>query len=60
MTPAGLEKIAASKQDGSWNSYDAIEQLIIPTDLQDRKRCLAVCQQERVEPVAFTFPSAGG
>lgn len=35
MTQAGLEKIAASKQTGSWNSYDAIETLTMPTDLQE-------------------------
>ncbi len=34
MTPSGLEKIEAAKQDGSWNKLDAIEQLIIPADLK--------------------------
>jgi uncharacterized protein YdeI (YjbR/CyaY-like superfamily) len=34
MTEAGLEKIEAAKQDGSWNSLDAIEALIVPIDLQ--------------------------
>lgn len=34
MTEAGLAKIAAAKQDGSWHSLDAIEALIIPIDLQ--------------------------
>jgi uncharacterized protein YdeI (YjbR/CyaY-like superfamily) len=34
MTEAGLEKIEAAKQDGSWNKLDAVEALIIPTDLQ--------------------------
>jgi uncharacterized protein YdeI (YjbR/CyaY-like superfamily) len=34
MTPFGLEKIEAAKQDGSWNKLDAIEQLIIPADLK--------------------------
>ncbi|MDJ0620999.1 MAG: YdeI/OmpD-associated family protein [Calothrix sp. MO_192.B10] len=34
MTTAGLEKIEVAKQDGSWNSLDAIEALIIPIDLQ--------------------------
>lgn len=32
MTIAGLEKIAAAKQNGSWNSLDAIEALIIPLE----------------------------
>ncbi|MCL1474858.1 YdeI/OmpD-associated family protein [Argonema antarcticum] len=34
MTEAGLSKIAAAKQDSSWNTLDAIEALIIPDDLQ--------------------------
>ena len=34
MTPSGLEKIEAAKQDGSWHKLDAIEELIIPADLK--------------------------
>lgn len=34
MTKAGLEKIEAAKKDGSWNTLDAIEELIIPADLK--------------------------
>jgi uncharacterized protein YdeI (YjbR/CyaY-like superfamily) len=34
MTQAGLEKIQAAKQDGSWNSLDAIEAMTIPIDLK--------------------------
>ncbi|MGI8500001.1 MAG: YdeI/OmpD-associated family protein [Hassallia sp.] len=34
MTQVGLEKIEAAKQDGSWNSLDAIEALTIPIDLK--------------------------
>jgi uncharacterized protein YdeI (YjbR/CyaY-like superfamily) len=33
MTPAGLSKIEAAKQDGSWNALDSIESLEIPPDL---------------------------
>jgi len=33
MAPAGLAKIEAAKQDGSWNALDAIEALEIPSDL---------------------------
>jgi uncharacterized protein YdeI (YjbR/CyaY-like superfamily) len=33
MAPAGLAKIAAAKQDGSWNALDAVEALEIPSDL---------------------------
>ncbi|MEH2376523.1 YdeI/OmpD-associated family protein [Nostoc sp.] len=34
MTTVGLEKIEAAKENGSWNSLDAIEALIIPLDLK--------------------------
>ncbi|MCC5613561.1 YdeI/OmpD-associated family protein [Nostoc sp. CHAB 5836] len=34
MTTVGLEKIEAAKQNGSWNSLDAIEALIIPLDFK--------------------------
>ena len=33
MAPAGLAKIEAAKQDGSWNALDAVEALEIPSDL---------------------------
>lgn len=33
MQPAGLEKIAIAKQDGSWSKLDAVEALEIPPDL---------------------------
>ena len=33
MMPAGLAKVEAAKQDGSWNALDAIEALEIPPDL---------------------------
>lgn len=33
MTPAGMSKIAAAKQDGSWSALDAVEALQIPPDL---------------------------
>lgn len=44
MTQVGLEKIAAAKQDGSWNSLDAIEALTIPTDLQQALEANATAQ----------------
>jgi uncharacterized protein YdeI (YjbR/CyaY-like superfamily) len=34
MTPSGIEKIETAKKDGSWNTLDAIEALIIPIDLK--------------------------
>ncbi len=34
MTPAGLEKIRAAKQDGSWTRLDAVESLRLPPDLK--------------------------
>ena len=33
MTPTGLAKIEAAKQDGSWGALDAIEELTLPPDL---------------------------
>ncbi|GAB4215143.1 MAG: YdeI/OmpD-associated family protein [Synechococcales cyanobacterium] len=35
MHPAGLAKVAAAQQDGSWSALDAIEALEIPVDLED-------------------------
>ena len=34
MMPAGLEKIATAKKNGSWNKYENLEKLIIPEDLK--------------------------
>jgi uncharacterized protein YdeI (YjbR/CyaY-like superfamily) len=34
MMPAGLAKVEAAKQDGSWSALDAIEALEIPSDLE--------------------------
>ncbi|MCB0811504.1 MAG: hypothetical protein KDB96_19675, partial [Flavobacteriales bacterium] len=34
MTKAGLAKIEAAKKDGSWTALDAVEALVVPTDLQ--------------------------
>ena len=31
---SGLRKIEIAKQNGSWNSLDAVEELVIPEDLQ--------------------------
>ena len=33
MTPAGMAKIEAAQQDGSWTKLDAVEALEIPSDL---------------------------
>ena len=33
MAPAGLAKIAAAKEDGSWSALDAVEALELPPDL---------------------------
>lgn len=33
MMPAGLAKIEAARQDGSWSSFDAVEDLLVPDDL---------------------------
>lgn len=34
MTSTGLEKIEVAKQNGSWSAYDAIEDLTMPSDLE--------------------------
>lgn len=33
MAPAGLAVVEAAKADGTWSSYDAIEELTVPDDL---------------------------
>jgi uncharacterized protein YdeI (YjbR/CyaY-like superfamily) len=33
MAPAGLALVEAAKADGTWSSYDAIEELSVPDDL---------------------------
>ena len=34
MTEAGLKSIAIAKENGSWNNLDAVEELVIPDDLE--------------------------
>ena len=34
MMPAGLARVEAAKQDGSWNALDQVEALEIPPDLK--------------------------
>jgi uncharacterized protein YdeI (YjbR/CyaY-like superfamily) len=34
MTGAGLKIIEVAKQNGSWNAYDAVEELTMPEDLR--------------------------
>ena len=45
MAPAGLAKIEAAKQDGSWNALDAIEALEIPPDLAAALAANPIAQQ---------------
>jgi uncharacterized protein YdeI (YjbR/CyaY-like superfamily) len=45
MMPAGLAKIEAAKQDGSWTALDAIEALEIPPDLDTALANYANAQQ---------------
>jgi uncharacterized protein YdeI (YjbR/CyaY-like superfamily) len=35
MAAPGLAKIAAAKADGSWSALDAVEDLVVPPDLQE-------------------------
>ncbi|WP_143780477.1 YdeI/OmpD-associated family protein [Leptolyngbya sp. 'hensonii'] len=50
MTPAGLAKVEAARQDGSWNALDAIEALEIPPDLD---AALAAYSSARLHFEAF-------
>ncbi|MEI8019257.1 MAG: YdeI/OmpD-associated family protein [Schlesneria sp.] len=34
MMPAGLAKVEAAQKDGSWEKWDAVEELTIPADLK--------------------------
>ncbi|WP_242050445.1 YdeI/OmpD-associated family protein [Oculatella sp. FACHB-28] len=45
MMPAGLTKVEAAKQDGSWNALDAIEALEIPPDLETALASYAEAKQ---------------
>ncbi|MDM9382620.1 YdeI/OmpD-associated family protein [Chlorogloeopsis sp. ULAP01] len=54
MTKVGLEKIEAAKKDGSWNKLDAIEELIIPTDL---KQALEANETAKMHFEAFSNSS---
>jgi uncharacterized protein YdeI (YjbR/CyaY-like superfamily) len=49
MQPAGLAKIEAAKADGSWATYDAVENHEIPADLQaafDARPALALAYRD--------------
>jgi uncharacterized protein YdeI (YjbR/CyaY-like superfamily) len=45
MTEAGMTKIIAAQQDGSWNLLDAIEALVIPVDLEQALAADSAAQQ---------------
>ena len=45
ITPAGLAKIAAAQEDGSWAALDAVEALQVPADLQVALAGNAAAQQ---------------
>jgi len=45
MASAGLAKIEAAKQDGSWNALDAVEALEIPPDLAEALARYSLAQQ---------------
>lgn len=45
MMPAGLAKIEAAQQDGSWTALDAIENLEIPPDLDRALRTNPIADQ---------------
>ncbi len=45
MTPAGLAKIEAAKADGSWTKLDAVEDLVIPPDLEQALAAVAAADR---------------
>jgi uncharacterized protein YdeI (YjbR/CyaY-like superfamily) len=45
IAPAGLAKIEAAKQDGSWNALDSVEALEIPADLKKALAANRMAQQ---------------
>lgn len=45
MTEAGIKKIEAAKLDGSWTALDAIEALILPSDLIEALKKNVIAQQ---------------
>ena len=45
IAPAGLEKIAAAKRDGSWKSLDAVESLKMPQDFKNALEANAEARQ---------------
>jgi uncharacterized protein YdeI (YjbR/CyaY-like superfamily) len=54
MTEAGLAKIEAAKQDGSWSLYDSVEDLRVPADLEE---ALAANETAREHFEAFSNSS---
>ena len=51
MAPAGLAKIEAAKQDGSWYALDAVEDLVVPPDL-----AAALARYDQAEQNFSAFP----
>ena len=51
MTPAGLAKIEAAKQDGSWVVLDDVEDLVVPDDLAK-----ALSKNKRAKRYFDAFP----
>ena len=51
MTPAGLAKIEAAKQDGSWVVLDEVEDLVVPDDLAK-----ALAKNQRAKRHFDAFP----
>jgi uncharacterized protein YdeI (YjbR/CyaY-like superfamily) len=45
MMPAGLDKINAAKQDGSWTTMDEIEALVLPPDPRQALEASPTAQQ---------------
>jgi uncharacterized protein YdeI (YjbR/CyaY-like superfamily) len=54
MTSAGMAKIEAARADGSWDTYEAVEALTMPSDL---KKALAANPTARKNFAAFSNTS---
>lgn len=45
MTAAGMRSIEIAKKNGSWNSLDEVEELVVPSDLQSALDSMPVAAQ---------------
>lgn len=53
MQPAGLQAVAIAQANGSWNSIDAVENMVMPTDL-----ATALAQHSTAKQYYEAFPKS--